>query len=78
VRVADKNGCRINMIWVVQSGIKKYFAFPFPQISGISPAIPALSRGAFRDRHERWARDAMDAGARVTNARSADGEAVWS
>ena len=35
--------------------------------SGKSPialrASRARSRGAFRDRHERWARDAMDAGA---------------
>jgi hypothetical protein len=38
----------------------------------------ASSRGAFRDRHGRWVRDAMDAGARLTGARFADGEVVWS
>jgi hypothetical protein len=39
----------------------------------------ALQRGAFRDRHERWARDAMDAfGAARRTRPKADGEAVWS
>src|SRR5438105_5574914 len=27
-----------------------------------SPAVPPRSRGAFRDRHERWVRDAVDVG----------------
>jgi hypothetical protein len=44
---------------------------------------PALTRGAFRDRHERWARDAMDATHRSaifarTSDVFADGEVVWS
>jgi hypothetical protein len=45
---------------------------------------PVLERGAFRDRHERWARDAMDADGirRVkacwTNDADAYGEVVWS
>ena len=30
-------------------------------------ARPASTRGAFRDRHERWARDAMDAICHETN-----------
>jgi len=45
---------------------------------------PAPARGAYRDRHGRWARDAMDAAvsggrtARQTNGTVADGEVVWS
>jgi hypothetical protein len=31
---------------------------------------PVPTRGAFRDRHERWARDAMDAGGALTKALS--------
>jgi len=39
---------------------------------------PASSWGAFRDRHERGRRDAVDADGALTNALEADGEAVWS
>src|SRR5471030_3040568 len=45
---------------------------------------PVPHRGAYRDRHGRWARDAVDAaasGARIarwTNDAFADGEVVWS
>jgi hypothetical protein len=35
-------------------------------------------RGAFRDRHERWVRDAVDAAVRETGATVAYGEVVWS
>jgi len=67
----------INADSTVQSCPKKYFASCFPQITSIFPSSrPA--RGAFRDRHERWARDAVDALARETNAFEADGEVVWS
>jgi hypothetical protein len=58
-----KNGdllSRIKLICPVQSCWKKYCASRFPQISAMSPPIPA-HRGAFRDRHGRWARDAVDA-----------------
>jgi hypothetical protein len=41
-------------------------------------ARPAPERGALRDRHGRWARDAMDAAMCETNALPADGEVVWS
>jgi hypothetical protein len=41
-------------------------------------AFRARSRGAFRDRHERWMRDAMDARCRQTSGAGADGEVVWS
>ena len=37
----------------------------------------APTRGAFRDRHERWVRDAMDAEVPVTKGTEADGEVVW-
>jgi hypothetical protein len=45
--------------------------------------VPRSPRGALRDRHERWARDAMDvlgrsALAAPTNDLNADGEVVWS
>ena len=42
------------------------------------PAIPPLSRGAFRDRHKRWVRDAVDAVVAQDERRQADGEVVWS
>jgi hypothetical protein len=43
-----------------------------------SPARPAPIRGAFRDRHERWRQDAMDALMRKTSDIRADGEIAWS
>src|SRR5690348_18360329 len=43
-----------------------------------SPARPAPIRGAFRDRHERWRQDAMDALMRKTGDIKADGEIAWS
>ena len=46
----------------VQPCLQKYFRSLPTQISCISLAIPAHTQGAFRDRHERRARDAMDAG----------------
>ena len=39
---------------------------------------PALTRGALRDRHGCWARDAMDAEALEDEQGHADGEVVWS
>jgi hypothetical protein len=54
------------------------FACDVGQITSRFPRIPRFSRGAFRDRHERWAREAMDALARQTNALEVDGEVVWS
>jgi hypothetical protein len=47
-------------------------------IDDIFPRIPCPQRGALRDRHECWARDAMDAKARATSAAEADGQVVWS
>jgi hypothetical protein len=42
------------------------------------PRIPPPIRGALRDRHERWKRDAMDTVSHETNEMIADGEVVWS
>src|SRR5258706_11627711 len=53
---------RINLICPVQSHLKKEFPSRLTQITSISIDVPA-HRGAFRDRHERWARDAVDAAA---------------
>jgi hypothetical protein len=41
-------------------------------------ARPVSARGALRDRHGRWERDAMDAACQETNDVVADGEVVWS
>jgi hypothetical protein len=40
------------------------------------PRVPPPIRGALRDRHERWKRDAMDAVSHETNEMIADGEVV--
>src|SRR5215470_5133316 len=37
------------------------------QITTMLPRVPYLIRGALRDRHERWERDAMDAACCRTN-----------
>jgi len=68
---------RIKAIWVVQSCLKKYFPSRLTQITSISFASRPFG-GAFRHRHERWARDAMDVDAPEGERREADGEAVWS
>ena len=57
---------------------EKYSAFAVGQISATSLRHPVPTRGAYRDRHGRWARDAMDAfGDALTNGADADGEVVW-
>ena len=68
---------RINVICPVQSLVEKDFASRLPQIKPISIAVPS-HRGAFRDRHGRWERDAVDADVLTTNGTEADGEVVWS
>ena len=60
--VEEKICFGINLICPVQSRLQKYFRFRLAQITSISIAVPA-HRGAFRDRHGRWARDAVDAAA---------------
>ena len=54
VRAQRKLLKRINVIWVVQSPVKKFSVSRPTQISRISLAVPPL-RGAFRDRHGREA-----------------------
>lgn len=39
---------------------------------------PGPKRGAYRERHIRWAGDAVDADVPKTNGTEADGEIVWS
>jgi hypothetical protein len=51
----------------VQSSLQKYLDSLLTQITSTSLAIPAHTQGAFRDRHERRAWDAMDAVAPRTN-----------
>jgi hypothetical protein len=53
---------RIKLILVVQSALQKYSASQLTQITSIS-MHPASHRGAFRDRHGRRVRDAVDAAA---------------
>jgi hypothetical protein len=48
------------------------------QISGIFAAVPRTTRGALRGRHERWVRDAVDAGGARDECADADGEVVAS
>jgi hypothetical protein len=69
--------CPIKLIWAVQTHLQKYFGSRLTQIT--SELTPSRSeRGAFRDRHGRWMRDAVDAAALLTNSAKADGEVVWS
>jgi len=56
---------------------EKIFRFSAsPNQIDIPPSRP--ERGAFRDRHGRWVRDAVDALARQDERTKADGEVVWS
>jgi hypothetical protein len=48
--------------WRVQSLSQKYSCSLLTQITSISAAIPSRG-GAYRDRHGRWERDAVDAAA---------------
>ena len=69
---------RIKAIPSVQSPMQKNFPSRRGQITSDSAAVSAHRRGAYRDRHGRRARDAVDAGsAQLTSARFADGEVVW-
>jgi hypothetical protein len=51
-----------NLIWVAVQSRPEYFLVA---LSGKSPLearpVPCPIRGAYRDRHERWTWDAMDA-----------------
>jgi hypothetical protein len=52
----------------VQSLLQKDSCFHLTQITGLLRAVPCPMRGAFRDRHGRWVRDAVDADAQMTNS----------
>src|SRR3984885_14023880 len=52
---------RINLMLPVQSPLAKIFPFSFDPNHFYVVSIPAHTQGAFRDRHERRAGDAMDA-----------------
>jgi hypothetical protein len=68
---------KINADSGVQPPARKYSYFVLAQISCLSrPSRPG--RGTYRDRHGRWAWDAVDADALLTNGADADGEVVWS
>ena len=51
----------------VSSPLRKIFWFTFDPNHFYISSYPAPTRGAFRDRHGRWARDAMDAACQKTN-----------
>jgi hypothetical protein len=52
---------QINAESTVQSLASKYFAYHVGQIISKDSPCPVPTRGAYRDRHGRWSRDAMDA-----------------
>jgi hypothetical protein len=56
---------------------RQFSYFFFTEIVFID-AVPPPGREAYRDRHGRGKRDAVDALARQTNVAGADGEGVWS
>ena len=58
--------------------VARTFACDVGQITGTFPRISRPTGGAYRDRHGRWARDAMDADGSLTNAPSAYGKAMRS
>jgi hypothetical protein len=68
---------RINVIWVVQSHLKKYSASWFAQITFRTHAVSSHSRGVSRSSRTR---DGMRWTLIVplTNGAKADGEVVWS
>jgi hypothetical protein len=62
----------------VESPLQKYSHSLLTQITSTTLAIPAHTKGAFRDRHGRRVGMRWTPMARKTNALEADGEAVWS
>src|SRR6185437_2194000 len=61
----------------VKPSSQKYLTSVFRNHMIIS-ARPRPARGTYRDRHGRWAGDAMDVVARETGVAIADGEIAWS
>jgi hypothetical protein len=52
---------RYNLIWVVQSSREKYSVCAVGQITITTSPHSGPERGTLRDRHERWAGNAVDA-----------------
>ena len=78
-RNSSANSTRLQ---AVQIAAKKYFICAVGQINGTAPPV-SPDKGTYRDRHETWRRDAMDAAASGGFARrartlAAYGEVVWS
>jgi hypothetical protein len=65
------------LILAVQFAREKYSALREPK-SVASLYLSRPARGAYRDRHGRWARDAMDAVRHETNDAATYGEVAWS
>jgi hypothetical protein len=76
IRVREKSNFvkRFNADSTVQSLRKKYFASIFQKFVIFSRG-PAPAGGALRDRHGRWARDAMDVSGRSACAQTNDADA---
>jgi hypothetical protein len=67
----------INLVCPVQSFTQKYIPSDFQKRMFLSPH-PVPVRGALRDRHGRWARDAMDVDCIFRRGMlAADGQGVW-
>jgi hypothetical protein len=61
MRLTIASGERRELICPSCQLVADIFACDVGQITGTSSRIPRFLRGAFRDRHGRWAREAMDA-----------------
>jgi hypothetical protein len=68
---------QFNLIWVVQSRSRKYFASRFGRSSFTDSTIPPRQEGVSRSSRN-VERDVMDADVPLTNGTKADGEVVWS
>src|SRR5260370_3104157 len=62
--------------WPVQPPFQKYFPSPLRQISSLS-RIVLSRRSAYRDRHGRWERDAVDAAALGVCLMAGQADKAW-
>ena len=60
VREKSNFACPFKLIWAVQCLPQKFRAFLIPEIDDYSRR-PGPKEGAYRERHIRWAGDAVDA-----------------